>query len=135
MGFPNGGEGVPHLGKIPTFSRYFVWGASLISDYLSFQLLRCPRQGGTGGSRHPTEGDGTPRNISLSHMTIVTKQFCFQKHCFHQHYHLFQCYLRSRPNSITKLLDLLRTGKRQKCRPASEQPVKAKYLELKYLPD
>ena len=31
MGFPNGGEGggVPHLGKIPTFSRYFFWGASL----------------------------------------------------------------------------------------------------------
>ena len=35
MGFPNGGEGgggVPHLGKIPTFSRFFIWGASLIED-------------------------------------------------------------------------------------------------------
>ena len=24
-----GGGGVPHLGKIPTFSRFFFWGASL----------------------------------------------------------------------------------------------------------
>ena len=31
MGFPNrgGGGGVPHLGKIPTFSRFFFLGASL----------------------------------------------------------------------------------------------------------
>ena len=31
MSFPNRGEGggVPHLGKIPTFSSFFIWGASL----------------------------------------------------------------------------------------------------------
>ena len=31
MAFPNRGEGggVPHWGKIPTFSRFFFWGASL----------------------------------------------------------------------------------------------------------
>ena len=35
MGFPNGGEGGggPHLGKIPTFSRFFIWGASLTIRY------------------------------------------------------------------------------------------------------
>ena len=34
MGFPNGGEGgVPHLGKIPTFSRFFGGGASLIPTF------------------------------------------------------------------------------------------------------
>ena len=38
MGFPNRGEGggVPYLGKIPTFSRLFFWGASL-----SYHLTIC----------------------------------------------------------------------------------------------
>ena len=40
MSFPNRGEvgGVPHLGKIPTFSRLFFWGASLMYSVLLF----CP---------------------------------------------------------------------------------------------
>ena len=28
-----GGGGVPHLGKITTFSRYFFWGASLNTQF------------------------------------------------------------------------------------------------------
>ena len=45
VSFPNRGEGggVPHLGKIPTFSRFFIWGASLSIPYPNPlpKLARC----------------------------------------------------------------------------------------------
>ena len=35
-----GGGGVPHLGKIPTFSRFFLGGASLSKLWYLFSILK-----------------------------------------------------------------------------------------------
>ena len=82
MTFPNGGEGGPRLGKIPTFSRFFYWGASLMSNknlaptYETFERFKTNTWENVYELKKTRSLDPKNKDHSLRYLRFITILFC-----------------------------------------------------------
>ena len=82
MTFPNGGRGVHDLGKIPTFSRFFYWGASLMSNknlaptYETFERFKTNTWENVYELKKTRSLDPKNKDHSLRYLRFITILFC-----------------------------------------------------------